>query len=422
MEDMKVVKIPINEVREAPYNANVMDRKKFSKLIEHIKKNKTYAPLYFNKRTGNIAAGNHRLRALKELGYKDVFVVVIDMSLKEEMAFSLFCNKNIGEFNQPSLPMIFNALESDKELLLETGFEISEIFRILDTHTVHSIEEFNPEAELHKKAITKPGDIIQLNKHKIACGNTEDPVLLKKLLGNDTIELLHMDLPFGCEFDPDNRPHLPNDKKHPISALPIKNDDLIGDSYIAWVRQVITAIKPFLSDKAPLYLWSGFINFGPMTQLLVELGFHVSNVITWIKPVACPGFGSYKFASEFLLYAFPKGQGKLCWYGPKNETNVWEIDRQEGISTTDLHPTVKATALARRVLRNSSQRGGIVFDGVMGVGFNLLACEQMGRIFRGIDCQGVYIDIAVKRYAQTYGLNSLSSEIRDKYFGGKGAL
>ncbi len=418
---MKVIEMAIDGLKEAPYNPNRMTKSVFRKLVENIRKNKVYSPLIYNAQTGHVIGGNHRLRALLELGYKAVFVVVVNMSLEEEMAFNLFLNKNVGEFNQPSLPMIFNALQSNQELLAATGFEMPEICQIADTHTVHPVEEFDlvKESARSKKVITEPGDIVELGvrRHKIGCANTANPKTMSRLLGKEKINLVHMDLPYGAFFDPANRPQSPKDRVRKSESIPIKNDDLVGPKYIAWVKEVMAAMAPFLHDTAPIYLWSGFVNFGSMTQLLIELNFHVSNVITWIKPTACPGFGcAYKFASEFLLYAFPKGKGKQCWYGPKNETNVWEIDREDGVSA--LHPTVKPTALARRVLRNSSQKGDIVFDGCMGVGFNLLACEQMGRIFRGVDCEPLYIDFCVKRYAQAFGMASLSSEVKRKYFGG----
>lgn len=415
---MEVIKMAIEKLKEAPYNPNRMKKSVFRKLVENIRKNKIYSPLIYNAQTGNVIGGNHRLRALLELGYEEVFVVVVNMSLEEEMAFGLFLNKNVGEFNQPSLPMIFNFLQSNQELLAATGFEMPEICQITDTHTVHPVEEFDPvkESSRSKKVITKPGDMVELGVHKIICSDTANPETVNLLLGKEKINLVHMDLPYGAFFDPANRPQSPWNRKQKSKTMLIKNDDLVGLKYLAWFKELMVVITPFLSDTAPLYLWSGFVNFGQMTQLLLELNFHVSNVITWIKPTACPGFGSYKYASEFLLYAFPKGKGKRCWYGPENETNVWEIDREDGVSA--LHPTVKPTALARRVLRNSSQKGDIVFDGVMGVGFNLLACEQMGRIFRGVDCEPLYIDFCVKRYAQAFGMDSLSPEVRRKYFGG----
>ena len=196
----------------------------------------------------------------------------------------------------------------------------------------------------------------------------------------------------------------------------IENDDLTGKEHIEWLRKLILAVKPFLAPGAAMYLWNGFRNFGGMAQVLEEEGFCVSNIITWVKEVACPGYSDYKFSSEFLSYSWLKN-GKHRWFGPSNETNIWKIDRPQAADSSRLHPTAKPLALARRVLRNSSQRGDIVFDGCMGAGFNLMACQEMGRIFRGIDIEPTYIQAAIFRYVRVFGIDSVSKEVRSKYFG-----
>ena len=417
---MNVTKMPLDKITEAPYNPRKMDKKVFKKLVENIRKNQVYSPLIVNERTSYVIGGNQRLRALRELCYTEAFVVLVNMSLEEEMAFNIALNKLVGEFDEPSLPAIFNALQTDQELLAGTGFDLQEVFQIIDMHTVHPVEEFDADKELSpgKNTVTKPGDIVQLAAHKIICADTARKENIALLLGDEKVNLLHMDLPYGCLYDPNNRPHSPQDRDQHSAASPIKNDDLIGEEYLSWLKEVLLAVAPFLSDGTSMYLWSGFRNFGPMTQLLMEMGFYVSNVIVWVKPSACPGFGHYKFASEFLLYVFPKGKGSRCWHGPKNETNVWEVDREEDCSA--LHPTVKPTSIARRVIRNSSKKGNIVFDGCAGVGFNLLACQQMGRIFRGCEIEPRYVDICVRRFVKMFGMDKVSPEIRHKYFeGGK---
>jgi transposase len=171
------------------------------------------------------------------------------------------------------------------------------------------------------------------------------------------------------------------------------------------------------TESAVVYFWSGYRNFGGMTQVLIDEGFHVANVITWIKESACPGYGDYKFASEFMLYGWLKGGGRHRWFGPPNEQNIWKIDRI--LADSRLHPTAKPVELARRVLRNSTQKGDVVFDGCAGACFNLIACQQMGRIFRGIEIEPSYVDTAVLRYIRMFGPDSVSKAVMDKYFGRK---
>ncbi|MEI6049561.1 MAG: DNA methyltransferase [Bacteroidota bacterium] len=415
---MEITKKPIDAVKYAPYNARTMKDKVFEKLKENIRTFKVYSPLIVNTQTWHVVGGNQRLRALKELGYEEVDVVLVNLPLNKEMSLNLALNKLVGEFDNPSLPVIFQEIMQDQELLSLSGFEPLEVFQIIDTHTTHTDEDFDVEKEISQvdKPITAPGDIVELGPHKITSASTTQKETLDRLLGDEKIALVHMDLPYGCSYDSRNRPKSPQKGKQKASWKAIENDDLVGEEYLQWFKEVVATIIPFLAQGAPAYFWSGFRNFGMMTQLLMELGFYVANVNTWIKPVACPGFGDYKFSSEFLIYSWFKGGGSHRWFGPKNETNVWEVDHDEAAGK--LHPTAKPVSLARRVLRNSSQRGDIVFDGCMGAGFNLLACQEMGRVFRGCDLECAYIDISVRRYIRAFGIDSVSAEVRSKYFGG----
>lgn len=415
---MKIIKEKINKIKLAPYNPRTMKNAVFEKLKESISTFKVYSPLIVNSQTWHVVGGNQRLRALRELGYEEVDVVLVNLPLDKEMALNLALNKLIGEFDNPSLPVIFQELMKDQESLSLTGFDLPEVFSLIDTHTTHPDEEFDVEKEISvtDKSATALGDLVQLGPHKIICADTAKKENLVRLLGDEKISLLHMDLPYGCSYDSRNRPKSPQKSKQKAMWKAIENDNLVGDEYFNWLKEVMINIVPFLAEGAPAYLWSGFSNFGLMTQLLLEINFHVGNIITWIKPSACPGFGDYKFASEFLLYAWRKGNGSHRWYGGKNEKNIWEADHDEAAGR--LHPTAKPVSLARRVLTNSSKKGDIIFDGCMGAGFNLIACQQMGRIFRGCEIEPVYIDVAIRRYIRAFGMDSVSPEVRRKYFGG----
>ncbi len=415
---MEITKMMIEELKYAPYNPRTMRKAVFERLKENIRFFKVYSPLIVNTQTNHVVGGNQRLRALRELGYKEVDVVLVDLSLDKEMSLNLALNKLVGEFDNPALPVIFQELMKDQELLSLSGFELPEVFNLIDMHTTHPDEDLDLEKEISgiEKPITAPGDLVELGPHKIICSDTAKKETLDKLLGDEKIALVHMDLPYGCSYNSGNRPKSPQKRKQKAVWKPIENDELVGEEYLNWFRKVVVTVKPSLIIGALGYFWGGFRNFGMMTQVLEEEGFYVANVITGVKPRACPGFGDYSFASEFLLYTWLKGNGPHRWFGSKNETNVWEFNRDE--ASGRLHPTAKPVSLARRVLANSSQKNNIIFDGCAGAGFNMIACQQMGRIFRGCEIEPFYLDICVRRYIRAFGMDSVSEEVRQKYFGG----
>jgi DNA modification methylase len=67
-------------------------------------------------------------------------------------------------------------------------------------------------------------------------------------------------------------------------------------------------------------------------------------------------------------------------------------------SSSDLHPTMKPVNLLKRLMRNSSIKDDLVFDGFLGSGSTLIAAEQLKRKCYGIELDEQYVDVIVKRY------------------------
>ena len=199
---MKVIKMPIDKLREAPYNPRAISGNMFEKLKHSIKTFNAYAPLMVNSKTNHVIGGNQRLRALRELGYKEIEVVLVELTLEKEMALNIALNKITGKFDNPSLPVIFQEIMKDQELLSLTGFDFPEVFQIIDTYTLHQDEESNiEEISGASKPVTKLDDLIELGPHKLICADTTKKENLTRLLGDEKIALLHEDLPYGVEYD-----------------------------------------------------------------------------------------------------------------------------------------------------------------------------------------------------------------------------
>jgi DNA modification methylase len=92
----------------------------------------------------------------------------------------------------------------------------------------------------------------------------------------------------------------------------------------------------------------------------------------------------------------------------RNRTNVWDYaglgsfgeGRQESLA---MHPTVKPVALVADALLDASTRGEVVLDGFAGSGSTLLAAERTGRVFRGIELDPRYVELALGRWQQVAG-------------------
>ena len=183
--------------------------------------------------------------------------------------------------------------------------------------------------------------------------------------------------------------------------------------YEKWLKAVLTNAAVYLDSGADIYIWNGHRQFGPMHLILTELGCHVSCVITWAKESFALGFGDYNQQTEFCLYGWKENNGAHKWYGPNNESTLWQVKRD---STAEyIHPTQKPVALAHRAIRNSTKRDDIVLDMFLGSGTTLIAAEGLNRRCFGTEIDPKYVDGIVRRYIKFAGPDKVSGEILNKY-------
>jgi len=124
---MVVKKMPIEKLKFAPYNPRLMTEEEKEKLKHSITKFGLVEPLVWNKRTGHVVGGNQRLMVLKELGIKEVEVVVVDIPLIQEKALNIALNKISGEWDFDSLSNLLNELNASFDDILAMGYTEEEI-------------------------------------------------------------------------------------------------------------------------------------------------------------------------------------------------------------------------------------------------------------------------------------------------------
>lgn len=418
---MKIQVMPIDSLKHYPKNPrkNVgPGHAVFERLKKSIIKNKYIVPIIYNSRSGYVVGGNLRLDVLKALGYTEVEVVVVDLDPRQEAELNLALNKISNDWDYDQLTEILAGLTSFNDVDFDSmGFEAAELSELLDANKVIVEDDFdfNNATDAIQEPITQKGELIELGSHRILCADVSEEENLKILFGEEKAHMIHMDPPFGCAYLNSNRPHLDSRPKNSKDWGGIYNDDLNEEEYEIWFQRVLANVTPFLYPGASAYIWNGFAKFYLMHQTLKKLDFHISTVITWAKPNFAISYGDFNQQTEFCLYAFLKNAPHK-WYGPTNESNLWQIQRDK--SADRIHPTQKSLAIPARAIRNSSLRGEIVFDGFLGSGSTLISAEQLGRRCFGCEIEPAYVDGIVKRYISLFGKEKVSPEIYDRYMTG----
>lgn len=129
-----------------------------------------------------IVNGHTRLKAAKYLGLKEVPTIIADDLTPEQIkAFRLADNK-VGEIATWDEELLNAELDELADLdfdMTEFGFDLPDI----EGEEVEVIEdEF--EEELPAEPISKLGDIYQLGRHRLMCGDSTNSLEVEKLMGN----------------------------------------------------------------------------------------------------------------------------------------------------------------------------------------------------------------------------------------------
>lgn len=232
----------------------------------------------------------------------------------------------------------------------------------------------------------KYGDLIELGDHRIICGSSNDPEIIKKLVGNQKISLIFNDIPYGVAVV-ESKDHTSKTRYKPII-----NDQLQSeDEYQKFNKEWLEAIKPYLAPKNSFYIFNCDKMVFSLKKALDESGFRFCQLLIWIKNHSVIGRMDYLPAHELIVYGW---FGTHKFYKSKDKSLLFFPKPQK----SKLHPTMKPIPLIRHLILNSSQIGDYVFDGFLGSGTTLLAAEQTKRKCLGIELDQDYCQTIINRY------------------------
>jgi DNA modification methylase len=182
--------------------------------------------------------------------------------------------------------------------------------------------------------------------------------------------------------------------RHKIRS--IKNDSMSTDEWSIFCHKMYEIFQEF--NTGDIYMWGASGPEGMRMRLwLIEMGCHWSATIIWKKQQLVLSPAKYQRMYEPCFFGW---FGKSSFGDDRTQTEVWEINRP---LNSKLHPTMKPVELCIKGITNSSVPGAIVFDGFLGSGSTLIACEQTGRKCYGVEIDPAYCDVIKNRWEQFTG-------------------
>ncbi len=184
----------------AAYNPRRIEPAQLAALGRSLRTFGAVEPVVANRRTGRIVGGHQRVKAAEAEGFETLPVVWVDLDETAERQLNLALNKISGEWDEGLLGALLEELGT--AALDLTGFDGSEVDELIarmrnEARTVDPDEVLEPP----KVAVTKPGDLYVLGKHRLLCGDSTKAADVARLLEGEKPFLLLTDPPYGVELD-----------------------------------------------------------------------------------------------------------------------------------------------------------------------------------------------------------------------------
>ena len=298
---------------------------------------------------GRILGGDKTVEQAKELGLPITVVptdgqrlivvqrVDLDAQTDPRAQALAVADNRVGELDLDWNPAVLQQLEQAGVAL--DGFWTPEEFAQLIRPTQPG-EDPNENAVLAPPTATdiRLGDVFQLGRHRLACGDATVAADVKRLLAGAQPVLMAVDPPYGVDYEPGFR-----HKAYPRQRTAVGR--VANDTQADWAA----AYALFPGDI--IYTWHAALFADVVLAGLRQAGFEARYQIIWSKPTFVLGRGAYHWQHETAWFAVRRGR-PAPWYGGRGQSTVWKVPNLNAIGgsrTGENTPTGHATQKPVRV-------------------------------------------------------------------------
>lgn len=392
----------LSEIKKNPNNPRLIKDQKFERLkhsLREFPQMMELRPIIVDSEN-MILGGNMRFEAIKSLGIKEIPDTWIkradELTEEQKREFIIKDNASFGEWDWDLL-----ANEWDANELLQWGLDLPEGFEVEVRPAAEENEQAVAEmvdraAELQAKWQTELGQLWQIGRHRLLCGDSTKREDVDRVLNENKPLLMITDPPYGVEYDPEWRESADLGIGE-RSKGKVQNDDR-ADWTDAWL----------LSPCDVAYIWHAGIYAGEVALSLLNANLFIRSQIVWVKQQFVLSRGAYHWQHEPCWYAVRKGRN-AHWIGDRKQSTFWQIANNNpfGNSTekeqTWGHGTQKPVECMARPMRNHE---GDVYEPFSGSGTTFVAAEQLSRTCYGIEIDPKYVAVILERLT-TLGLTAI---------------
>jgi DNA modification methylase len=423
---LEVTYLRTTSLKLDPRNPRVHSDKQVRQIAQSIESFGFNVPLLIDDQQ-QVIAGHGRLLAACKMGWDTVPAIKLShLTESQRMAF-LIADNRLTENSSWDERMLGEELKILSELKLDfdleaIGFEVPEIDLLIDG--LNTVPEADPDdrlPEIPETAVSVSGDLWQLGKHRVLCGNSLVAASYERLMDGAKADLVITDPPYNVVIDG----HATGLGKIHHREFEMASGEMSSAEFTGFLRKAMLAARDHSIAGSLAYY---FMDWRHMTEILsagTEVYTELLNLCVWAKSNG--GMGSFYRSAHELVFLFKNGTGshrnnvQLGKFG-RYRTNVWNYPGANSFSRSDsegnllaLHPTPKPVALIADAIKDCTARGDLVLDPFLGSGTAIIAAERSGRRCYGLELDPLYVDTTMRRWQRQTKLEAVHVETGETF-------
>ena len=412
----KLTSMPIEDLIPDPRNPRKHPRVQVRKIADSIETFGFNAPILVDKRS-QIVAGHGRYEAAMLLGRKWVPVLKLEhLTETQARAYMLADNQlaDLSSWDDAGLALHLRelselALDFDLEAI---GFDLPEVdFRIQSLDSTDSADRADEFKNAEGPAVSIPGDLWLLGKHRLYCGDALDASTYGRLLAGEKAAAVFTDPPYNVRID--GNVCGSGAIKHREFAM--ASGEMSQEEFTAFLTRALELACENTVPGATIYACMDWRHMSELLAAARATGCETLNLCVWVKTNG--GMGSLYRSRHELVFVFRNGKEphvnnvQLGRFG-RNRSNVWNYSgvnsfpRKGRKNDLGFHPTVKPIAMVADAILDSTNLNDVVLDTFLGSGTTVLAAERAGRCCYGIELDPLYVDTTIVRWERLTGLQA----------------
>lgn len=365
-----------------------------------------------------IIAGHGRVAAAKKLGLSEAPVLRISHLSEAEKRAYVIADNRLAEkagWDRELLAIELQGLIDLDVDVASIGFEPAELDLVLDAARESAIDTRDaPEDQAPPppgEPVTEPGDLYELGRHRLICGDATCATVLERLMGGERAHAAFTDPPYNVPIDG----FVGGRGKVARREFVMASGEMSPAQFEAFLKQSLGNVAQVCADGAIVFVCMDWRHVGEMLAAGSACFHELKNICVWTKSNG--GMGTLYRSQHEFVFVFKHGQAphrnnvELGRFG-RNRTNVWAYAGVNAFGAArddelSMHPTVKPVAMVEDALKDVTRRGDLVLDPFGGSGSTLIAAEKCGRQARLVELDPAYCDVIVKRFEAFTGKHAV---------------